>query len=117
MRFFVCSRYQGSFTRVNELVECYDQKDDEKFKALIKNYLSYAVDNEALKLANRIVKSDEWIKECEAAVQDSQVRNPTNNLNSEAVPQAVSQAGSYAPTSSYQAPAEDEDDDDEIDLK
>lgn len=68
-------------------------------------------------MANKIVKSDAWIKECEAAVQDSQVRNPTNNMNSEAVPQAVSQDGSYAPASSYQAPVEDEDDDDEIDLK
>lgn len=108
-------RYQGSFTRVNELVECYDQKDDEKFKALIKNYLSYAVDNEALKLANRIVKSDEWIKECEAAVQDSQVRNPTNNSNNATAPQAMS-SGNYTQPSYSQAPPEEEDDD-EIDLK
>lgn len=111
------AKYQGTFTRVSELVECYDQKDDEKFKALIKNYLSYAVDNEALKLANKIVRSEEWIKECEAAVQDSKVRNPTNNSNVEAVPKQTYADKNYAPQApSYTAPDEDEDEE-EIDLK
>ncbi len=111
------SKYQGSFTRVQELVDSYDQKDDEKLKALIKNYLSYAVDNEALKLANKIVKSEQWIKECQEAVQDSEVRNPNSNNN-----EVVSKPNSFAPaqSGSYQAKEEEggeDEDDDEIDLK
>ena len=34
------------FGKVDDLLEAYDQKDDDKFKDIIKNYLSYAVDNE-----------------------------------------------------------------------
>ena len=34
------------FGRVDDLLEAYDQKDDDKFKDLIKKYLTYAVDNE-----------------------------------------------------------------------
>ena len=37
---------QGGFARVEDLIQAYDEKDDEKFKELIKNYLSYAIDNE-----------------------------------------------------------------------
>jgi cell shape-determining protein MreC len=51
------------FGKVDDLIEAFDEKDDQAFKDLIKNYLSYAVDNEVLKLANKIVKSEEWLKE------------------------------------------------------
>ena len=34
------------FGRVDDLLDAYEQKDDDKFKDLIKNYLTYAVDNE-----------------------------------------------------------------------
>lgn len=61
------NRYQlgadsRGFGRVDDLINAYDQKDDDGFKTLIKNYLTYAVDNEVLKIANKIVKTDEWIK-------------------------------------------------------
>ena len=55
-----------SNAKIDDLLESYDEKDDDKFKELIKNYLSYAVDNEVLKLANNIVKSDEWLKSLNA---------------------------------------------------
>ena len=48
--------------RIDELLTAYDEKEDAKFKELIKNYLSYAVDNEILKLAQNIVKSPEWLE-------------------------------------------------------
>jgi hypothetical protein len=52
--------------KIDDLLEAFDEKDDEKFKELIKNYLSYAVDNEVLKLANSVIKSEEWLKSLEA---------------------------------------------------
>ncbi|RNA22637.1 gamma-soluble NSF attachment -like [Brachionus plicatilis] len=61
--------------RADELLEIYEEKDDEKFKNLIKNYLGYAVDNEALKIANRIIKSKEWI----SSIQE---HNAPENKNS-----------------------------------
>lgn len=33
-------------TRMDDLLQAYDEKDDPKFKELIKNYLSHAIDNE-----------------------------------------------------------------------
>lgn len=103
--------YEGRFTRAEELVNAYDQKDDDKMKALIKNYLSYAVDNEALKIVNRVVKSDEWIKQCKEAIQDSDVRNP--NSSSVASTNNDYQQPSGNSNANYQA----EESDDEIDLK
>lgn len=44
-------------------------------------YLSYAVDNECLKLANKIVRSEEWIKQCEAM-------NATSPATNSGVPQS-----------------------------
>jgi len=87
-------KYEGKFGRVDDLIEAYDQKDDEKLKSIIKNYLSYAVDNEILKIANKIVKSEEWIKEVNknastkeqnVAAKSDTVRSQTgqNNLNEE----------------------------------
>lgn len=79
------AQYESNFARVEELVNCYDEKDDEKFKTLIKVYLSYAVDNECLKLANKIVKSEEWIKQCEAMNATSAPKQQAANDN---VPQS-----------------------------
>jgi hypothetical protein len=75
------------FGRVDDLLKAYDEKEDQTFKDLIKNYLSYAVDNEVLKLANKIVKSDEWIKQVQMNNATSTSSNsysnsyqpPTNN--------------------------------------
>lgn len=61
--------------RADELLEIYEEKEDQKFKDLIKNYLSYAVDNEALKLANKIIKSKEWI----SSIQENR---PSDSQNS-----------------------------------
>lgn len=74
------------FGRVDDLLKAYDEKEDQTFKDLIKNYLSYAVDNEVLKIANKIVKSDEWIKQV-------QVQN------------AAPSASSNSYSNSYQTPA------------
>jgi hypothetical protein len=51
-----------TFSRVDQIIDAFDEKDDDAFKDLTKNYLNYAVDNEVLKLAHKIVKSDEWLK-------------------------------------------------------
>jgi hypothetical protein len=33
-------------SRIDDLLQAYEEKDDAKFKELTKNFLSYAVDNE-----------------------------------------------------------------------
>lgn len=99
------NKYDAKFSRVEELVTAYDEKEDEKLKALIKNYLSYAVDNEALKIMNKIVKSDEWIKQCKEVDQDSNVRNPNSSVP------ATIQSTDNPPLQAA------EESDDEIDLK
>lgn len=67
--------------RADELLEIYEEKEDEKFKDLIKNYLSYAVDNEALKIANKIVKSKEWISSIEENISSNN-HSSTKNYSS-----------------------------------
>lgn len=47
---------------MDDLLQAYDEKDDAKFKELLKNYLNHAVDNEVI---NRVKISK---------FQDSQVR-------------------------------------------
>ena len=49
-------------------------------KGIIKNYLSYAVDNEALKIANKIIKSSEWIKATREVQAPVFVPKPNNVL-------------------------------------
>ncbi len=109
------NKYEGRFGRVDELINSYDEKDDEKLKSLIKNYLVYAVDNEALKLANKIVKSEEWIKECSEANQNSDVRNPNGLVGVSSESEVTSGTANSQPGNANEQC--DEDEDDEIDLK
>jgi tetratricopeptide (TPR) repeat protein len=88
------------FGRVDDLLEAYEQYDDEKFKGLIKNYLSYAVDNEALKIANKIVKSDDWLKHAEES--KTSTKQPSYNQN----------AQSSSTSSSANKPSDDFEEDD-----
>lgn len=74
---------------------------------MIKNFLSYAVDNEALKLANKIVKSDEWIRECSAMNQNTEARNPNGMVVSDEAPKIPESYGQE----------EAEESDEEFDLK
>lgn len=106
------NKYQGRFGRVEELINSYDEKDDEKIKNLIKNYLSYAVDNEALKLANKIVKSEEWIKQCSEVNLNSDVRNPNGLVETPA-----DEGGDIAYGGQPSAVNDAEESDDDIDLK
>ena len=69
------NKYSMTNAKIEDLLEAYDEKDDEKFKLLIKNYLSFAVDNEVQKLANGIVKSEDWLKSINAHTK--QIQNPT----------------------------------------
>jgi len=113
------NKYDGRFGRVEELITSYDEKDDEKMKSLIKNYLVYAVDNEALKLATQIVKSEEWIKKCKEINQNSDIRNPNGLINAIAKP-IVNEATSepvYGKPTSTNDDEYDEEEEDDIDLK
>ena len=65
-----------SNNRIEELLVAYDEKDDEKFKEILKNYLSYAVDNEVLKMAQAVVKSEDWLKATTAHTRPI-AQNPT----------------------------------------
>ena len=69
---------------------------------LTQNYLSYAVDNEALKIANKIVKSEEWIKQ-----------TSTENANPKKAQQAPNQSSSHTSTSGGGGA----DDEEELDLR
>ena len=44
LRYELSSDSRG-FGRVDDLLDAYEQNDDAKFKDLIKNYLTFAVDN------------------------------------------------------------------------
>ena len=48
-------------------------------KTIIKNYLTYAVDNELLKMVNKIIKSEEWIREAQA-VQEQNKKTHVSNM-------------------------------------
>jgi hypothetical protein len=65
-----------SNNRIEELLVAFDEKDDDKFKEIIRLYLSYAVDNEVLKMANAILKSEDWIKATTAHTRPA-AQNPT----------------------------------------
>lgn len=98
-------RYDGAgFTNIDKLLEAYDEKDDETFKHLIKNYLSYAVDNEILKLANKIVKSEEWIK----GQQEHELRPNVSHQQAPA-PAPAPAPKAPAPAVSYEDEPEEED--------
>jgi hypothetical protein len=65
-----------SNNRIEDLLTAFDEKDEDKFKEIIKLYLSYAVDNEVLKMANAILKSEDWIKATTAHTRPV-AQNPT----------------------------------------
>jgi hypothetical protein len=62
--------------RIEDMLTAFDEKDDDKFKEIIKLYLTYAVDNEVLKMANAILKSEDWIKATTASARPI-AQNPT----------------------------------------
>lgn len=70
------------FSRIDELLDAYDEKDDDKMKNIIKTYISYAVDNELLKMMNTIIKSDNWIRETQAAQIESSKKQVSNTADS-----------------------------------
>lgn len=51
-------------------------------KTIIKNYLSYAVDNELLKMINNIIKSDEWIREAKQVQEQNKIKHIPNSTDS-----------------------------------
>ena len=51
-------------------------------KNIIKTYVSYAVDNELLKMMNNIIKSDNWIRETQAAQIVSSKKQVSNTVDS-----------------------------------
>lgn len=108
-KYEVASDSRG-FGRVDDLIKAYDEKDDEMFKTLIKNYLSYAVDNEVLKIANQIVKSDEWIRSVQANSGSVAVKTSSNSYEQN------SQNYNDEPSSHNMSSSNKGEDDDDIDL-
>jgi hypothetical protein len=100
------------FGRVDDLLKAYDEKEDETFKDLIKNYLSYAVDNEVLKMANKIVKSDEWIKQVQMHTATS--TNSNSYSNSYQAPTNNYQSATSTATTTTSDSKQDEDDEEDL---
>lgn len=70
-----------AFSQVDEIIAAYDEKDEDTFNLKLKNYLSYAVDNEILKLAYTIPKNGEWYKIAKPSNQIKEVNQVMNQLD------------------------------------
>ncbi len=91
-------------------------------KNIIKTYISYAVDNELLKMMNAIIKSDNWIRETQAAQIESSKKQVSNTADSYHVKQKITdstennnQASSEQTIPSQNSHHVEEEDEDEFD--
>lgn len=70
-------------------MEAFDEKDDDRMKTIIKTYLTYAVDNELLKMVNNIIKSEEWIREAKAMQEQNNKKHASNMADSYHIPSST----------------------------
>ena len=110
------------------MIQAFDEKDDDRMKAIIKNYLTYAVDNEFLKMINKIIKSDEWTREARQVQEQNNKTHISNMTDSyHTKPKNLPDSGETVTTSNQSqsqnqqpavttAAAVDEDDE-ELDLR
>jgi hypothetical protein len=82
-----------AFGYSDDLINAYDEKDADRFNLAVKNYLSYTVDNELLKLAQTITKTgNDWNYGVKAKPQPQQQQIPSSSI----VTTASAVASSYS---------------------
>lgn len=113
---------RGGFNRIDDLLNAFDEKDDDRMKTIIKNYLTYAVDNEFLKMVNKIIKSEEWIREAQAVQEQNKKTHVSNMTDSYHIKPKnygdtnVIEASNNIPSHQQQTAVAD-DDEEELDLR
>ena len=55
-------RYNYESERIEDIIDAFDEKDEEAYQTLLKTFLSYTLDNEVLKLAQTLTSVGEWTK-------------------------------------------------------
>ena len=117
---------RGGFSRIDDFLQAFDEKDDDKMKNIIKTYLVFAVDNELLKMVNNIVKSEEWIRETQAIQEQNSkkhISNTTDSYHTKAkildtsIPITTVDTSNDIPSQEPKAETQDDEEDEEFDLR
>jgi hypothetical protein len=117
-------RYNYQSDRIDELVDAFDEKDEDAYQGLLKTFLSYTLDNEVLKLAQSLTSIGEWNKKPKVtAKQPDEPKQSYTPVPSSVEPVNIVKEQDKLPDSSTALPSstvaeeennDDDDDDDEI---